>query len=102
MRKLGFSLLAARSARMSRCRLMLDIKLLTPDDWHKLRKVRLSALSESPQVFLSTYEQEEEYDESKWRGEFIRGDWYIGIARVESADEPVSIAGITREPGTPA
>jgi GNAT superfamily N-acetyltransferase len=87
---------------MSRLRLMLDIKLLTPDDWRTLREIRLSALQESPGAFLSTYEQEEKHDPPRWRAEFVRGDWYVGIARVESADEPVSMAGITREPSTPA
>jgi RimJ/RimL family protein N-acetyltransferase len=87
---------------MSRLRLMLDTKLLTPDDWRTLRKIRLSALQESPDAFLSTYEQEEKYDPSKWRAEFVRGDWYVGMAGAASADEPVGMAGITREPGTPA
>lgn len=81
---------------------MPDINLLTPDDWRKLREIRLSALSESPHAFLSTYEKESEYDQSKWRTEFARGDWYVGMVRVGSVDKPVSIAGITREPDTPA
>jgi ribosomal protein S18 acetylase RimI-like enzyme len=81
---------------------MPDINLLTPDDWRTLREIRLSALSESPHAFMSTYEKESEYDESKWRAEFSRGDWYVGMIRVGSVDKPVSIAGITREPDTPA
>jgi ribosomal protein S18 acetylase RimI-like enzyme len=81
---------------------MPDINLLTPDEWRTLREVRLSALSESPHAFLSTYEEESKYDESKWQTEFVRGDWYVGMIRVGSADKPVSIAGITRESGTPA
>jgi ribosomal protein S18 acetylase RimI-like enzyme len=80
---------------------MLDIKLLAPNDWRMLRKIRLSALSESPHTFLSTHEKESGYDERRWRTEFARGDWYVGIVRLESTDQPVSIAGITREPGTP-
>ena len=86
---------------MSRLRLMLDTKLLTPDDWRTLRTIRLSALQESPNVFLSTYEQEEKYDPSRWQAEFVRGDWYVGMAGAASADEPVSMAGITRVPGAP-
>ena len=81
---------------------MPDINLLTSDEWRTLREVRLSALSESPYSFLSTYEAESKYNESKWRTEFDRGDWYVGVIRVGSADKPVSIAGITRESGTPA
>lgn len=81
---------------------MPDINLLTPNEWRTLREIRLSALSESPDAFLSTYEEESEYDELKWRTEFARGDWYVGMVKLESDDKPVSIAGITREPGTPA
>jgi ribosomal protein S18 acetylase RimI-like enzyme len=81
---------------------MPDINLLTPDEWRTLREVRLSALSESPHTFLSTYEEESEYSESKWRTEFSRGDWYVGMVRAGSADKPVSIAGIIRESDTPA
>ena len=81
---------------------MPGINLLTSDEWRTLREVRLSALRESPYAFLSTYEAESNYDESKWRTEFARGDWYVGMVRVGSADKPVSIAGIIRESGTPA
>ena len=81
---------------------MLDIKLLTPDDWWTLRKIRLSALRESSHAFLSTYQKESGYDEPRWRTEFARGDWYVGMVRVESADKKVCIAGVTRELGTPA
>jgi ribosomal protein S18 acetylase RimI-like enzyme len=81
---------------------MPDINLLAPDEWRTLREVRLSALSESPHAFLSTYEAESAYNESKWRTEFARGDWYVGMVRAGSADKPVSIAGITRESDTPA
>ena len=80
---------------------MLDIKLLTPDHWRTLRKIRLSALRESPDVFLSSYKKEREYDEPRWRTEFARGDWYVGMIKVRSANKQVGIAGVTREIGTP-
>jgi len=80
---------------------MFQIKVLTPDDWDVLRAIRLTALDESPDMFLSTYSQEREYDPSRWRGEFGRGDWYVSIDS-ESPDGPVGILGITREPSTPA
>src|ERR1700722_6174603 len=80
---------------------MLDVKVLTPNDWRVLREIRLTALSESPEMFLSIYEQEAGYDESKWQSEFTRGDWYVGMAAPESPDKPVSVLGITREPDSP-
>jgi ribosomal protein S18 acetylase RimI-like enzyme len=76
---------------------MPDIRLLTADEWVELRNIRLAALQESPQAFLSTYEQEIVYDTDQWRAEFIRGSWYIGTL----AGRPVSLLGVTREPGMP-
>lgn len=87
---------------MSKWGLMPNIRMLVPDEWHILRDVRVSALHESPQNFLSTYEREEKFDEASWRAEFSRGDWYVGIADGQPPDEPVSLVGITREPAMPA
>jgi RimJ/RimL family protein N-acetyltransferase len=81
---------------------MPDIRMLAPNEWRILHNVRLSALSDSPQNFLSTYEREEAFGEASWRAEFNRGDWYVGIADGQPPDEPVSLVGITREPDTPA
>jgi len=80
---------------------MLQIKVLTPDQWDALRAIRLTALEESPDVFLSTHAQEKEYDSSRWQEEFYRGDWYVGVDSA-SPDKPVGVLGITREPSTPA
>jgi RimJ/RimL family protein N-acetyltransferase len=95
-------LLAARAAHMPKWDLMPDIRMLAPDDWRILHNIRLSALRESPQTFLSRYEDEQAYVEVDWRAEFIRGDWYVGIAEDHAADEPISLVGITRESRTPA
>lgn len=74
------------------------IKLLTSRDWHTLKKIRLSALRDSPHAFLHSYEDESKYDEARWRAEFVRGEWYIRIAT--GRPEPVGLVGITREPIT--
>jgi ribosomal protein S18 acetylase RimI-like enzyme len=84
---------------MSKRGLMLDIRMLTPDEWPTLQNVRLSALRESPQNFLSTYEAA--LGETSWRAEFSRGDWYVGVADGQPPDEPISLVGFTREPDTP-
>lgn len=81
---------------------MLDVKVLAPNDWDALREIRLTALSESPEMFLSVYAQEAGYDDSKWHDEFVRGDWYVGVITPQSPDKLVSVLGITREPDTPA
>jgi ribosomal protein S18 acetylase RimI-like enzyme len=77
---------------------MPQIKLLHPDEWRTLQTIRLSALRESPRSFLSTYEREKDYGEERWRAEFDRGDWSIGIIR----GTPASLLGTTREPGMPS
>jgi ribosomal protein S18 acetylase RimI-like enzyme len=71
--------------------------LLTSDDWPRLRHIRLTALLESPRTFLATHEQEDGYGEDRWRAEFARGDWTIGLLD----GRPVSLIGTTREPHTP-
>jgi ribosomal protein S18 acetylase RimI-like enzyme len=83
---------------MSKWCLVPDIVKLTSDEWRTLREIRLSALRESPHAFLSTYERESEYSQRRWRAEFIRGDWRVGF----NDGRPVSLIGITREPGAPA
>jgi ribosomal protein S18 acetylase RimI-like enzyme len=80
---------------------MLVIRLLTPRDWHVLRKTRLTALRESPGTFLSEYKSEKTFNNGKWRTEFDRGDWYVGVTETDPDDKPVGMLGITREPATP-
>lgn len=70
---------------------------LTSDDWPLLRRTRLTALHESPQAFLATHSQEYNYGEKRWRDEFTRGDWTIGL--IDS--RPISLVGTTHEPCTP-
>jgi RimJ/RimL family protein N-acetyltransferase len=62
-----------------------------------LRDIRLAALSESPHVFLSTYERERVYEDRHWRAEFGRGDWNIGFYE----GVPISLLGVTRDDETP-
>jgi ribosomal protein S18 acetylase RimI-like enzyme len=76
---------------------MPDIKQLSPDEWGVLRDIRLSALRESPHAFLSTYELEKRFDEYRWRAEFTRGNWHVGIVGGSRA----GLVGATREPGAP-
>lgn len=83
---------------MGKFELVPDIKLLVPDEWPRLRDIRLSALRDSPHAFLATYERERAYSEDRWRAEFARGDWNIGLVD----GRPVSVLGVTREPGAPA
>jgi ribosomal protein S18 acetylase RimI-like enzyme len=76
---------------------MPDVKPLRPDEWPTLRGIRLSALRESPDAFLATYERENAYKEDRWQQEFSRGQWWVGYLGVEA----ISLLGVTREPDTP-
>src|SRR5215469_13046964 len=77
---------------------MPDIRPLVPDEWFMLRDIRLTALSESPNAFLSTYEREKAYSENQWRAEFTRGDWNVGFLD----GRPASLLGVTNDADTPA
>lgn len=82
---------------MSKSWLVPDIKLLVPEQWQALRDIRLKALSDSPDAFLSTFEREMSYEEEQWRAEFVRGEWHIGIRN----EQAVSLLGATRVAGRP-
>jgi GNAT superfamily N-acetyltransferase len=81
---------------VSKSWLVPDIKLLVPEQWPALRDIRLTALSDSPDSFLSTVERETSFQEEQWRAEFIRGEWSIGGRN----EEGVSLLGATREADT--
>jgi len=74
-----------------------EIKELVPAQWPALRDIRLRALRDSPDSFLSTFERETSYQEEQWLAEFARGQWNIGIRD----EEAVGLLGATREADTP-
>jgi GNAT superfamily N-acetyltransferase len=72
-------------------------RLADENEWRRLRDIRLIALQESPDFFLSTYEKELGFAEQRWRAEFVRGVWTIGC--IDGHD--VCLLGTTREEDTP-
>jgi len=76
---------------MRRSSSMADFHYLKRKEWPTLREIRLRALGESPEMFLATLAQESTYGRRKWRAEFKRGWWIVGLA----GDEPVSLVGVT-------
>ena len=46
---------------------VLVVTRVGPEDWQRLREIRLAALAESPEMFGSTLAKEQSFDEAEWR-----------------------------------
>ncbi|MDK8345720.1 GNAT family N-acetyltransferase [Brevibacterium sp. UMB1308A] len=44
-----------------------SIVRVTPDDWSRVRAIRLASLKDAPAAFSGSYERESQVDEAKWR-----------------------------------
>ncbi len=70
---------------------MITIEQLPSSAWQKYRDIRLEALLESPRAFGGTYEEEQFFEEARWR-EWITNMWFAldhGI--------PIGIVGLLKE-----
>ena len=72
---------------------MPDMVRLDPQGWRALRRLRLSALLDSPECFLSTHAKEAGFSAGQWRAEFVRGDWHVCAAGTAH----VGLIGVTHE-----
>jgi len=61
------------------------VELLAPDEWQRLRSIRLEALTDSGQAFGGTYEAESAEDESTWRLKFEKNDFLIASVNGKDA-----------------
>ena len=77
---------------------MPEVEVLTPDKWPSLKDLRLSALLESPDLFLATYDSQGTYSPDRWRAEFARGTWHA--CRVNG--DWISLLGVIRDEGVPS
>jgi ribosomal protein S18 acetylase RimI-like enzyme len=74
----------------------LEVVVLVPADWTRLRAIRLRALRDSPHAFASSYEREASWSEREWRGTFDAASWFVaqygphslGLARSARAVRP--------------
>ncbi|GAA4412636.1 GNAT family N-acetyltransferase [Fodinibacter luteus] len=73
----------------------ITVRPLRADDWERYRAVRLTALQESPDAFVASYEEESAEPEEFWRHRMERSTRLLaerdgralGIASVGSANE---------------
>ncbi len=70
-----------------------SIYKIDPGNPARLKHLRLRALKDSPDCFLSVHAIEQQYPDERWAAEFKRGDWYAGMSR----HAEVSLIGVTRE-----
>ncbi len=85
---------------------MIVVTRVDPEDWQRLRVVRLAALAESPDMFGSTLAKEQSFDEAEWRrraarpATFLasRDDADVGMAGVYEFDDGWSVMGMWLAP----
>ena len=61
------------------------VELIGPDEWQRLRSIRLEALTDSGHAFGGTFEAESAEDESAWRLKFEKNDFLIASVNGEDA-----------------
>jgi len=61
------------------------VEQLAPDEWQRLRSIRLKALTDSGHAFGGTYEAESAEDESTWRLKFEKNDFLIASVNGKDA-----------------
>lgn len=62
----------------------INVELLTPDQWQRLRNIRLRSLKESPNSFGGQLEVEGKFLENQWREKFSTLDYLI--AAIDGVD----------------
>lgn len=55
----------------------LKVELVGPDQWQRLRSIRLRSLKESPDAFGGTYEVEANMTKEEWEAKFTSLDYLI-------------------------
>ena len=63
---------------------LVSVDLITPNEWQRLRTIRLQALTESGHAFGGTFEVESAEDETAWRAKFEKNEFLI--ASVDGVD----------------
>ncbi len=57
----------------------IAVRILEEDDWPTYREVRLRALRDSPEAFVATADEEEQFDETQWRERMRRSYRLVAV-----------------------
>jgi ribosomal protein S18 acetylase RimI-like enzyme len=68
----------------------VTVRALVEDDWATYRQLRLAALTESPDAFVSTVAEEQELDEDFWRLRMRRSTRLLA----EREEQPVGVVSL--------
>jgi GNAT superfamily N-acetyltransferase len=74
---------------------MVSVREITADDWAVQRDIRLTALTEAPYAFGSTYAREAAFTADQWRGRINERSvtFFAYAGSAGRADEPAGLAG---------
>ena len=66
---------------------LVHVEIIDPDQWMRVRDIRLRSLQVNPEAFGGTFEKESIEDEATWREKFIKNDFLI--ASVDGHDAAI-------------
>ena len=72
---------------------MVVVRAATMEEWHVLRDIRLDALRDAPDAFLSTYAEQAASAEADWRRRISRGCTFFAYIPEVNGTEPVGLVG---------
>lgn len=59
----------------------VEVQLLTPDDWGRVRRLRLASLRQNPEAFGGSFDAESEWTEMQWRECFSKVDYVVAVSQ---------------------
>ncbi len=73
---------------------MTDVRALTEADWRRLRLIRLRALRDAPNAFISSYYHEAGHDAHWWREGLSKDTWLLAF-RAATSIQPIGVISAT-------
>lgn len=79
---------------------VITVQRAGEDDWQRVRRTRLAALTDAPEAFGSSLAREQGFKENHWRMRLRSSDWWLAGTGTRAPD--AGIVSAIREPGAPA